>query len=295
MLESVNRRFMHARRRQREIDFIMEAALDVEDAVPGTDAAIDNVVDPDSVPDEVYRKIDKALDDIVNREDYDDTEIKELIKDDMDDEDFDDEDIIDDMELDGVITEAAGAWLDCEDMGHPDMDRNDGSCDDTEQPEYDAEGSVIDGGGESMTEAYLGNASSIAAFRKYARGETPYEYMTVSESAKIEKYQLYQRDAHMISVYLRDAKRESDPKKAKELYKKALENARTLRSYAARLDNDDFLDWAWDLFVKPWFWFVADVAVAIVRGDSPMARNQSQAMAHYDALINQINKKMSAL
>lgn len=153
MLESVNRRFMHARRRQREIDFIMEAALDVEDAVPGTDAAIDNVVDPDSVPDEVYRKIDKALDDIVNREDYDDTEIKELIKDDMDDEDFDDEDIIDDMELDGVITEAAGAWLDCEDMGHPDMDRNDGSCDDTEQPKYDAEGSVIDGGGESMTES----------------------------------------------------------------------------------------------------------------------------------------------
>lgn len=157
MLESVNRRFMGERRRKTDNDFILEAALDVEEVIPGSDDEVNDIVDPDSVPDDVYKKIDKALDDIIDKDDYDDADAAELVDDDVDDDDESDSIVIDD-----IITEQAGAWLDCEDMGHPDQDRGDG-CDDLEQPEYDAEGSVIDGGGESMTE-------SIRQLRNLTRG-----------------------------------------------------------------------------------------------------------------------------
>lgn len=117
MLEAINNAFNAQKRAARDHELIMEAALDVEEVLPGSDEEEDDMLDADSVPDEVYNKIDKALDDLISKSDYDDSSTDELVDDDID------EDEISDEELEVVITEACGPWLDDENIGHPDTSR----------------------------------------------------------------------------------------------------------------------------------------------------------------------------
>ena len=118
MLKSINSEFNRAKKLQKDDTLIVESVLDVEEVLPGSDEEIDDIVDADSVPDDVYNKVDKALDDLVSKEDYDDTAADELLED-IDDDD----DEITDEELDAVITECTGAWEDDENIGHPNTAR----------------------------------------------------------------------------------------------------------------------------------------------------------------------------
>lgn len=97
MFDAINKQFNAAKRNAREEQFILESVMDVEEVLPGSEEDIDDVVDSDSVPDEVYKKVDEMLDKMVDAADYDDTEAEELL---------DDDDDISDEELDAVITEA---------------------------------------------------------------------------------------------------------------------------------------------------------------------------------------------
>lgn len=98
MFDAINKQFNAAKRNAREEQFILESVMDVEEVLPGSEEDIDDVVDSDSVPDEVYKKVDEMLDKMVDAADYDDTEAEELLD--------DDDDEISDEELDAVITEA---------------------------------------------------------------------------------------------------------------------------------------------------------------------------------------------
>ena len=115
MFESINRQFAEAKRSRADHDLILESVLEVDEVIPGSDDELEAQVDVDSVPDDVYKKIDAELEKIVSAPDYDDTEAEELYED--EDEEFTD------AEIDAVITEACGAWLDDESLGHPDVSR----------------------------------------------------------------------------------------------------------------------------------------------------------------------------
>jgi len=110
---SINQQYKARKRAMFDNRFIFESVTEDVDYDDETGAAeeddIESTVDSDSVPKDVYKKIDAMLDGIITKEDYDDTEAEEL----LDDDDVDDgEDIDDDNEVDAIITEAAGAWLD---------------------------------------------------------------------------------------------------------------------------------------------------------------------------------------
>lgn len=124
---------------------------------------------------------------------------------------------------------------------------------------------------------------------------TPYEYDQLNEATKLDKYKLYQEDAQKISALLKEARAEDDNKKAKAKYQEALKNAKELKAKANKIPNNDVLDWIFDLFVKPWWWFLADVINATSKGDSITEMSRSQAVTHYDTLIKQIEKKIKDL
>lgn len=115
MFESINRQFEEAKRARADQDLILESVLEVDEVIPGSDDELESQVDVDSVPDDVYKKVDAELEKIVSAPDYDDTEAEELY------EDEDDE--FTDAEIDAVITEACGAWFDDENIDHPDVSR----------------------------------------------------------------------------------------------------------------------------------------------------------------------------
>lgn len=116
MFAAINEQFTRAKRQASEDEFIVESVLDVEEVLPGSEDELDDQVDVDSVPDEVYNKVDAELEKIVSAPDYDDTEAEEMI----DDEDITDEDL---AEIDAVITEACNCWTDDKTIGHPDRKR----------------------------------------------------------------------------------------------------------------------------------------------------------------------------
>lgn len=132
MLKAINDQFNAKKNSLQADQFIAESALDVEEILPGSEEEIDDLVDVDSVPDEIYKKVDSALEKLLADKGYDDTEVEELI---------DEDDDIDDEEIDIAIDEAVGdeAWEDDESIGHPDVDDQDDDPDDHEQPEFDPE------------------------------------------------------------------------------------------------------------------------------------------------------------
>lgn len=101
MFSSVTKAYNAARKKLANDKFIVEAVVDVDEVLPGSDEEIDDQIDTDSVPDEAYRKIDAELDKLVSNPDYDDTEVEEL----SDDDEFD-ENEVSDAELDAIVDEA---------------------------------------------------------------------------------------------------------------------------------------------------------------------------------------------
>ena len=117
----------------------------------------------------------------------------------------------------------------------------------------------------------------------------------INEMTKRDKYNLYNSDeAKDLSAKLREAKAEDDEKKQQKLYKEALEMAQSLKKKASKIDDNDFLDWGVDLFVKPWWWFTADLIknVSSRNRDGANSMSRQQAMDHFDTMIDQIKRKM---
>lgn len=115
MLQGVNNAFNSAKRAAREDQFILESVLGEDDILNEMDDDMDDIVDVDSVPNEVMSKVDAALDKIIGNG-IDDEEIDEMLDDDIEDENS----------IDIAITEACGAWYDDEAIGHPNKAIRDG-------------------------------------------------------------------------------------------------------------------------------------------------------------------------
>jgi len=137
------------------------------------------------------------------------------------------------------------------------------------------------------------NLNNLRALSEGAISE--YEFDQLKEITKLDKYKLYKEDAQKISSLLKEARAENDNKKAKAKYQEALKNAKDLKAKANKIPNNDVLDWIFDLFVKPWWWFLADVITTASKGNPVMEMSRSQAVAHYDTLIKQIEKKIADL
>ena len=114
MLGEINARYMEKKNSEKADRFITESTLEVEEILPGSEEEMDDVVDTDSVPDDVYKRVDAELDKIVNDPNFNDDDIEDLVDDDID------EDEIDDDAIEAIIDEACGAWYDNEGIGHPD-------------------------------------------------------------------------------------------------------------------------------------------------------------------------------
>lgn len=115
MLQGVNNAFNSGKRAAREDQFILESVLGEDDILNEMDDDMDDIVDVDSVPNEVMSKVDAALDKIIGNG-IDDEEIDEMLDDDIEDEDS----------IDIAITEACGTWYDDEAIGHPNKAIRDG-------------------------------------------------------------------------------------------------------------------------------------------------------------------------
>lgn len=102
-ISTLNRRFDANRRWAHGRSTILESVLGIDEVLPGSDDELEDAVDVDSVPEDAYKKLDAALDKIVEDPDYDDTEAEELAEDDFD------EDEVDDAELDAIVDEAVSA------------------------------------------------------------------------------------------------------------------------------------------------------------------------------------------
>lgn len=82
MLPGINDLYLKMKEDQANHRFIVESVVSTDETIPGSDEEFEDIVDADSVPDDVYAAIDKALDKFVDDPDYDDTEAEELVDDD---------------------------------------------------------------------------------------------------------------------------------------------------------------------------------------------------------------------
>lgn len=138
MFSEINKKIHAEKAHASELRFIMEASMEIEDVLPGSDQEIEDVIDVDSVPDNAMSELDKVLDKIVDDPNYDDTEISDMINGD-DDGDESGVDISED-EIEAALNEAVVAWTDDENIHHPNKDRR-SSAD--HQPIFNPEGSII--------------------------------------------------------------------------------------------------------------------------------------------------------
>lgn len=112
MFKRINEEFNARKRAKREERFILESVLDVEEVLPGSEEEMEDVTDVDSVPEDVYKKIDAELEKIVSDPNYDDTEADEMADDDI----YGDVDSVPD-EVEAIIDEACSC-----DHGNDDED-----------------------------------------------------------------------------------------------------------------------------------------------------------------------------
>ena len=132
MFDSINAAFNRAKNDIAEHNFIVESVLDVEEVLPGSEEEMDDEVDVDSVPDDVYAKIDKVIDKYVSSDKYDDTEAEELV----DDDDYEDVDVSDE-EINAIVSEAVSLWESCDEDDSDDDDEKDD--DEKEKSEDDSD------------------------------------------------------------------------------------------------------------------------------------------------------------
>lgn len=114
MFTSINSEYNKKKNAGKADQFIVESVLAVDEVLPGSEEEFDDIVDTDSIPDEVYNKIDAELNKIISDPNYDDIEAEELV---------DGDDDIDDSALDAIVDECANAWYDNENINHPDKSR----------------------------------------------------------------------------------------------------------------------------------------------------------------------------
>lgn len=100
MFPTINAEYTAAKRADADNALILESVLGDDETLPGSDEEFEEIVDPDSVPADVYARIDKELDRIVSDPSYDDTEAEEMLEDDFDVDD------ISDAEIDAIMDEA---------------------------------------------------------------------------------------------------------------------------------------------------------------------------------------------
>ena len=100
MFPTINAEYTAAKRADADNALILESVLGEDETLPGSDEEFEEIVDPDSVPADVYARIDKELDRIVGDPSYDDTEAEEMLDDDFDVDD------ISDAEIDAIMDEA---------------------------------------------------------------------------------------------------------------------------------------------------------------------------------------------
>lgn len=138
------------------------------------------------------------------------------------------------------------------------------------------------------------NLTNLRLLAEGALTESQYKDAELNEVTKFDKYRLYNSNkAKELSSTLREAKSESDDKKAIALYKKALELVKELKKEANKIDNDDFGTWAINLLIKPWWWFIIDVAQAVTHGDSITEMTRSQAIQHFEQIEKVINRQIN--
>ena len=114
MFKSINEAFNKRKADILSRERLLESVLEVEEVMPGSEDEMDDVIDADSVPDDVYKKLDAELDKIVDDPNYDDSEIEEMI---------DDDDEVSDEEIEAIMDEACNAWYDDNGIGHPDTSK----------------------------------------------------------------------------------------------------------------------------------------------------------------------------
>lgn len=114
MFKSINEAFNKRKADILSRERLLESVLEVEEVMPGSEDEMDDVVDADSVPDDVYKKLDAELDKIVDDPNYDDSEIEEMI---------DDDDEVSDEEIEAIMDEACNAWCDDNGIGNPDTSK----------------------------------------------------------------------------------------------------------------------------------------------------------------------------
>ena len=124
MFESINKRFYSERNRSKDDEMIVESVVEDEALVDEDDD--DDIVDSDSLPAEIVSEVDKALDKVVERPDFDDVEVEELLDDDDDD----------DESINATIDECAQALVEgktcLNEKDCKDKDKNDDDDDDKE-------------------------------------------------------------------------------------------------------------------------------------------------------------------
>ena len=134
MFDSINAVFNHAKDDIAEHNFIVESVLDVEEVLPGSEEEMDDEVDVDSVPDDVYAKIDKVIDKYVSSDKYDDTEAEELV----DDDDYEDVDVSDE-EINAIVSEAVSLWESSDEDDSDDNEKDDEKSKDDKEESDDEE------------------------------------------------------------------------------------------------------------------------------------------------------------
>ena len=134
MFNTINEAYNENRSKVRDNELIAEAAFDIEEVAPGSEEEIEDEIDVDSIPDEVMSKMDKAMDDLIGSDKFDDEDIDSLIDED-DDSDIDTE--IDEIEISESATPAkrfigalheAAKWYDDPGIHHPDTSRRSGNA-----------------------------------------------------------------------------------------------------------------------------------------------------------------------
>lgn len=129
MFESINKRFYSERNRAKDDEMIVESVVEDEALIEDDDD--DDIVDSDSLPAEIVTEVDKALDKVVERPDFDDVEVEELLDDDDDD----------DESINATIDECAQALVEgktcLNEKGCKDKDKNDDDDDDDEDDDED--------------------------------------------------------------------------------------------------------------------------------------------------------------
>lgn len=129
MFESINKRFYSERNRAKDDEMIVESVVEDEALIEDDDD--DDIVDSDSLPAEIVTEVDKALDKVVERPDFDDVEVEELLDDDDDD----------DESINATIDECAQALVEgktcLNEKGCKDKDKNDDDDDEDDDDEDD--------------------------------------------------------------------------------------------------------------------------------------------------------------